>query len=280
MKSMLILTDFSEAAFRAAEYACALVDSLQVGRIILYHTYQSIAVGTDIPTATAMTDRQIYLDSMEALGLVHDRLRPLAGHAVKIDLLAEDTSLFPGSINELCRREGVDLIVLGVSGKSGVEKVLMGSVTTQVLKSSETPALIVPQEALIGRTVKSMVLSADLKDFSTMPVDLLCKFLDAFPAELHVVNVLPEAREKYSPETEESIAKLHATLEKYQPAFHYIQGDDTVEHILSFVEQQHASLIIAVPKKHGFLSGLFHKSIAKELAYNTRVPLLALPALH
>lgn len=278
MKSILILTDFSEAAFRAAEYACELVDSLQVRRIILYHTYQSIVVGTDLPTNTTMNDRQIYLDSMEALGLVHDRLRPRVGNAVQIDLLAEATTLFPDSINALCRREAIDLIVLGVSGKSSIEKFLMGSVTAQVLQSSEFPALIVPEEAVIGKGIKSIVFAADLKDASTMPVNLLYKFLDAFPAELHVVNVLPEAREKYSPETEESIAKLHTVLDNYKPAFHYIQGDDVVANILSFVGQHHASLIVAVPKKHGFLTALFHKRVSKKLAYNTQVPLLVLPA--
>jgi nucleotide-binding universal stress UspA family protein len=280
MKTMLILTDFSEAAFRAAEYACELVDPLQIGRIIVFHAYQTVVVGTDLPIATAMTDRQIYLDSMEALGLLHDRLKPLAGPTVKIDLLAEDTSLFPDPINELCRKEAIDLIVMGVSGKSGLEKLLMGSVTTQMLRSGEFPVLIVPQDALIGRVVESIVFSTDLKDVSTIPVDLLHNFLDVFPATLHVVNVMPEAKEKYSPETEESIAKLHAILERYNPDFHYIQGDDIVENILSFSEQQHVSLIIAVPKKHNFFSTVFHKSVSKKLAYNSRVPLLSLPALH
>lgn len=277
---MLILTDFSEAAFRAAEYACDLVDPLQIGRIILFHAFQTVVVGTDLPAATVLNDRQIYLDSMESLGLVHDRLKPLAGPTVKIDLLAEDTSLFPDSINELCRKEAIDLTVMGVSGKTGLEKLLMGSVTTQMLRSGEFPVLIVPQDALIGRAMESIVFSTDLKDVSAIPVDLLHNFLDVFPATLHVVNVLPEAKEKYSPETEESIAKLHATLEKYNPAFHYIQGDDIVENILSFSEQHHVSLIVTVPKKHNFFSTVFHKSISKKLAYNSRVPLLYLPALH
>jgi nucleotide-binding universal stress UspA family protein len=277
---MLILTDFSEAAFRAAEYACELASTLQARRIILYHAYQTVVVSTDLPTTTLLNDRQIYLDSMEALGLMHDRLKPRVGNGAKIDLLAEDTSASPDLINELCRKEAIDLIVMGVSGKTGLEKVFIGSITTQILRSSEFPVLTVPQDALVGRAINSIVFSTDLKGTSVIPVHLLYDFLDAFPATLHVVNVLPEAREKYSPETEESIAGLHKILEKYNPAFHYIQGDDTVADILSFSEQHHVSLIIAVPKKHGFFSAIFHKSVSKKLAYNSRVPLLFLPALH
>ena len=284
MKSILILTDFSEPAFRAAEYVCNWVDCLQAGRIIVYHAYQNIATGatTGIPVAVAsLNDQEMYVRSMESLGMVHDRLTPLVGQSVKIDLWAEDTvSLsLADSVNQLCRREGVDLVVMGASGKSGLEKVLLGSTTSQVLKSSEFPVLVVPQEALVGRAVKTIIFSADLKDFAATPVNRLHRFLDAFPATLHVVNVQPEAKEKYSPETQEAIAKLHAVLEKYNPSFHYLQGDDIVENILSFSEQQHASLIIAVPKKHSFLASVFHKSIAKKLAYHSQIPLLALPAL-
>jgi nucleotide-binding universal stress UspA family protein len=279
MKSMLILTDFSEAALRAAEYACELVDSLQISRIVLYHAYQTIIPGTDLPSSTTITQQQIYLESMELLGLLHDRIRSLVDPTIKIDLLAEETALLPDLLNQLSRKEAIDIIVMGVSGKSGLEKLLMGSFTAEVLRSSEFPVLIVPPEAFIGREIKSIVFSTDLKDYSIIPTSLLHKFLDTFPAELHVVNVQPEAKEKYLSETEESIAKLHTILDKYNPVFHYIQGDDIVADILTFSEEHDASLIIAVPKKHSFLSAVFHKSISKKLAYNSQIPLLCLPAL-
>lgn len=280
MKTMLMLTDFSEAAFRAAEYACDLIDPLQVGRIILFHSFQAVVVGTDLPASTVLNDREIYLNCMESLGLVHDRLKPLAGPTVKIDLLAEDTTLSPDSINELCRKEAVDLVVVGVSGKSGLEKLLMGSVTAQLLRSVDYPLLVVPQNAMIGKTVNNIALSTDLKDHSLIPVNLLHDFLGAFPASLQVVNVLPEEKERYSTETEASIAALQNILKKYDPVFHYIQGDDIVENILSFASKHHISLIIAIPKKHGFFSTVFHQSITKKMAYHSHVPLLCLPALH
>lgn len=279
MRSLLILTDFSEAAFRAAEYAAELADTLQVKRIIIYHAYQTIVPGSaDIPTIPVNAQR-LYLDSMEALGLIHDRLRPLVGQEVKIDLLAQDTSFLPDMINQLCEKEGIGLVVMGVSGKSGIEKLLMGSVTGLVLKSVEYPVLIVPGGAMIGKGIEGIVLSTDLKDLSHIPTGTLYEFLDAFSAELHVVNVLPETEDRFSPETEKSIAKLHQELEKYQPAFHYLQGDDTVKDILSFAEEHRASLIIVFPKKKGFFSSLFHKSVSKKLAYNSSVPLLSLPGM-
>ncbi|HEX2847886.1 MAG TPA: universal stress protein [Chitinophagaceae bacterium] len=279
MRSILILTDFSEAAFRAAEYAAELAATLQVKRIILYHAYQTIVVGgADLPAAPINTQR-LYLDSMESLGLVQDRLKSLVGQEVKIDMLAQDTSFLPDMINQLCEKEKIGLVVMGVSGKSGVEKLLIGSITGSVLKSVEFPALIVPNETVIGKGIKSIVLCTDLKDLGDIPSGTLYEILDAFSSELHIVNVLPESKEGYSTETEKSITKLHQNLEKYHPFFHYLQGEDTVSDILSFAEEHQASLIIVFPKKHGFFSSIFHKSVSKKLAYNSSVPLLSLPGL-
>jgi len=274
---MLILTDFSEAAFRAAEYACGLTGSLQVDRIVLCHAFQTIAVTTDLPVSPVKTDHRIYLESMEALGLLHDRIKPLVGQAVKIDLLALDAVL-PEMINQQCREMGIDMIVMGVSGKSGLKKLLMGSSTARMLETSEFALLIVPKDAQVRSEIKTIVFTTDLTDISAMPVPLLYSFLDAFKSEICVVNVeTPTEEKKYSPETKEAIAGLHHLLDRYPSSFYFLEGDDVTQTILVFAGHHKASLVISVPKRHPFLSAFFHKSISKRLAYNSSIPLLFLP---
>ena len=78
---MLILTDFSEDAFRAAEYACQLAGLLRIQKIVLYHAYQTVMAVADVPAfATVNHDKQIYQESMESLGLWQDRLKPMVEH--------------------------------------------------------------------------------------------------------------------------------------------------------------------------------------------------------
>ena len=59
MKTMLILTDFSENAFRAAEYGAQIADPLHIRRIILYHAFQTVVMGTDLPVSNTQESRQI-----------------------------------------------------------------------------------------------------------------------------------------------------------------------------------------------------------------------------
>jgi nucleotide-binding universal stress UspA family protein len=275
MKTMLILTDFSENAFRAAEYAAEIAGPLQIKRILLYHAYQTIIGGTDLPIGNSQSSQEIYIESISQLAMVQDRVKSMVKD-IKVDLLTEDASL-PAYIGELCEAEEVDLMVMGVSGRSGLEKLLLGSTTSMMIEESKVPVLIVPKDTGIGRGIKSLVFTTDLKDHTVIPVHQLYEILDAFPVPVQVLNVEKGTDEKYSEEARDTIASLHNIFEKCSATFDYIKEDNTVEGILSYANQHHASMIIVVPRKTGFLASVFRGSISKKLAYNSNIPLLSLP---
>lgn len=271
---MLILTDFSEGAFRAAEYACGLTGPLQISRVVLYHAFQTVVGGAEIPVV--QDGQQIYLESMQELGLLHDRVKSLIDSTVTIDLIAEDAYLSE-RVNTLCKEQSIDIIAIGVSGKSGLEKLLVGSTTTQIQRTSAYPLLIVPEEAMIGGALATVVFTTDLKDLPVKQANRLREILNAFRPELHVVNVRYEGEERHAAENDADLSALRSTFAQYDPKFHFIEGDDTTAQILAFSQLHNASMIVAVHRKHGFLSGLFHQSVAGKLARNSRIPVLNLP---
>ncbi|MBW9219893.1 universal stress protein [Methanothermococcus sp. SCGC AD-155-N22] len=71
----------------------------------------------------------------------------------KIETIAEEigvsitTEILEGSpakeIVEYAERKGVDLIVMGTSGKSGIDRLLLGSVAEKVSKKAQCPVLLV-----------------------------------------------------------------------------------------------------------------------------------------
>lgn len=277
MKSLLILTDFSDAAFRAAEYATSLAPALGVERMILYHAYRTMVQGSDVPVPAPQVENLLYVENMEKLAALQDQLRMMTDADPAYELLAEDAFL-PDQLNGLCKERDVALVVMGVEGKTGLQQFFMGSTTSQVLKVSEYPVLVVPKEAAVGKGISSVVFSTDLQNISKTSLDQLYRFLDLFHPEVHVVNVEPPAADKYTDDTKKQITALHEVLERYTPAFHYVTGTHIADSVLEFAREHHASLIVTVPKKHSFISSIFHKSISKELAYNSPVPLLSIPA--
>ncbi|WP_158563312.1 universal stress protein [Chitinophaga silvatica] len=279
MKTMLIFTDFSENAFRAAEYGAFVAGSLQIERIILYSAYQALLVGTDLPNSYIKNSQEIYLETMENLGLLHDRVKTMTDGKIKVDMVAEETTL-PGTINNFMKTEGVDIAVMGVSGKAGIEKLLLGSTTSKMIEASDVPVLIVPKETPIGHKFNSIIFTTDLKDATVVPVHQLYKFLDAFPVPVRVVNVESPAKDsRFDINTKEAITDLHKIFAKYNAAFDYLDDRDIVDTVLDYADRYEASMIIMVPKKQGFFASIFNKSISKKLAYHSNIPMLSLPPL-
>ncbi|HEV7783543.1 MAG TPA: universal stress protein, partial [Chitinophagaceae bacterium] len=244
MKNMLIMTDFSESAFRASEYGCELAGSLGIKRILLYHAYQA-AIAFANPTGVPLVnndDQEVYLQSMEELSLLQDRLRSMTGKGIEIDLVAEDSGLtgMAWQVNEQTRKEEIGIIVMGASGKSGLDKFLLGSTTTQLLQKGECPVLIVPEDVLLGKGINTIVLTTDLSEIDKLPVLHLHELLDALPAKLQVVNVKSKGKERNSPKQEKAIADLEEILKNYDPGFNYVNGDNVVEEIIGFAREQQA----------------------------------------
>ncbi|SEB11045.1 Nucleotide-binding universal stress protein, UspA family [Chitinophaga terrae (ex Kim and Jung 2007)] len=268
MKSMLILTDFSDAAFRAAEYAINFAGQLGIEKAILYHAYRTIAQGTDFWVPAPKVDNQIYIDTMEALGLLHDQLENVrTANQVKLEILAEDAFL-PERINSLCKEQGVSLVAMGVSGKSNLDSLFMGSNTSQVLKESDCTVLIVPNETVV-KPVESVAFATDVEVFTQPVLDTLATFLNSLKPGVYVIDTSVDKR---------SNDWIPDVLKAYQPQFFHTKEGDVVKGALEFASQHKVSMIITVPQQQSFLSSIFHKSISKELAYNARLPLLSIPS--
>ena len=69
-----------------------------------------------------------------------------ARHAVR-HLVIETLEPVAKVILDTARREQIDTIVLGTHGKSGVSRLVLGSVSEEVLERSPNPVLLVHQQA-------------------------------------------------------------------------------------------------------------------------------------
>jgi nucleotide-binding universal stress UspA family protein len=93
-----------------------------------------------------MKDRLMELmikEGNEALGEIEDKARDV-GVAYESCTRQGD----PGEeLLKLCQEMDFDLIVLGCIGRSGLEKLLLGSVAERVVRHANIPVLVVPARA-------------------------------------------------------------------------------------------------------------------------------------
>lgn len=277
MKTILVPTDYSEPAKNAALYAINLATQLDVTKIILYNAYQAppvVAENAVMPTATTPYFDVETLRGISNTGMQHFKqsIKDFCPEGIQLEELTE-YAVLDNDINQLCKKNGVDLVVMGISSTSKIEEVLIGSTALSVVKNTSLPVVIVPQDASYT-SIKNVMLACDFKNVvETTPVQPIKNILDATHAGLYIVHVYDKNREivegkKYQQEL------LYSLLKEYDPQFHFEYNEDFTKGINHFVETNNIDLIITIPKKHGFLEGLFKERHTKKLAFHSHVPLM------
>lgn len=136
---ILVPTDFSDFADQALEYATQLAKAFQA-RLTVLHVIQlaPMAMG-DIGAASVVP----YLEAVETE--VQKQMQAILNQLQQAGLQGE-TAISQGVpvqiIVETAKNQGIDLIVMGTHGRTGITHALIGSVADRVMRLAPCPVLV------------------------------------------------------------------------------------------------------------------------------------------
>lgn len=163
---------------------------------------------------------------------------------------------------------------MGSQGSSGLERTIFGSTTLSAIKHLTSPVIAVPKGKEYGTGIRKIGFACDFRDVvETTPAAEIKHFVKQFNAGLFVLNVDYQNRH-FKPETPEQSALLHTLLEELNPSYHFIEHEDIEDGIHAFAESNNLDLIIAIPKKHKLLEGIFKTSSTKQLVFQSHIPVM------
>ncbi|HEX5026171.1 MAG TPA: universal stress protein [Agriterribacter sp.] len=271
MKKIIAAVDFSESSVNAAKYAIQLAADIADASLSLYYVYDTIVAGSD-GTPLLIDPEARKNVAMIALNNLKAELGSSA--TVPVDVVAEE-GILANNLENYVKRNGVDLVVMGITGNSRLEQLIIGSNTLNVISKDICPVLIIPASAGYKK-IKNVVFTSDLKDVEgSTPIKPLKKFLDMLQPQLYVVHVNTEDSSVPDEDKKEK-AKLEQLLKPYNPGYFFVLDEDFTEAVDKFAEEYKADAIITVPRKHSFLASLFKSSNTKKLAYRSRLPIVAI----
>ena len=136
LNKILAPTDFSDLSAAGVRYACQLAKDMGAEIII---------VNVDVLDESNRVDkREIEQHKKRLAEFVAEKV-PDAGAGLKMRQLVDAGQPF-GSIVDCAEKEGVDLIVMSSHGRTGLSRMLIGSVTDKILRGAPCPVLVVPLE--------------------------------------------------------------------------------------------------------------------------------------
>ena len=272
MKKMIVPIDFSEVSRNAAYYAAQMAADIPESEIVLYHVYSKYTAGTDgSPLSADDEARKIITEA--ALNNIRKDLIYLT--PAKISILAEDGNL-PDNLELLVRHLDAQLVVMGISGTTKLDQIMIGSNALKVIRKVSYPVMIIPPGATYNR-IKIAVFASDFKNVDqTTPIATLRQMLDLFRPELHVIHIdeagVNTLGDKFKSEKE----KMDALLVGLNPQYSFLEINNFVKGISNYAKQIQANLIIMVPRWHNFAGDLFKTTHTEKLIFHTDVPLLAI----
>lgn len=143
---ILVPTDGSDTAMVAVEHALELAETCGADVHALY-VIDTDSMSLSLGTEQVDRLRQGQYDEMDevreraerATALVADRGRERGLDVVEHVSAGRPHSLIEGYADD----HDIDLIVMGSHGRSGVKRILLGSVTERTLRSTTVPVLVV-----------------------------------------------------------------------------------------------------------------------------------------
>jgi nucleotide-binding universal stress UspA family protein len=294
---ILCPVDFSEISHHALQYATTLARWYGAGVTVVYvHpvTAPSWAVGSAVGAAALEPARLPPPDR----GAFEAELQRFAANArttdVPVEFLVEEGHIAP-QVVQAAQSGKAHMIVLGTHGRSGVARLLLGSVTEQLLHTAPCPVLSVPPRTPTAgdaaRLFEHILVATDFSDAATAGVAYALSLAQEANSRLTVLHVVepPAATEEdeWLTRAGDSIlermkAGARTQLAQVVPAAardwcrvtERLEVGRSYREILRVASEEHAGLVVLGAHGHAVLERMFFGSTAHHVVRRAPCPVL------
>ena len=270
--SLLILTDFFQAANRALDYATNLAAPLGA-RLVLLHVRRD-----------SITDPELFTGGLSNLNQ----------HAIELALNSITTNLpvpvvgevghgrVADAVADAVSRHHPTLVVLGRPDTEDTPDELVRTTALDILRTAPYPMLVVPHNVHTTKPPRRVLLAVDGEPFSLgQHAGAMRHLLDALHAELTVLHVT----ENTNPDG--NAAAALATVQQTGLTADLAQPIQTLsthatapaDGVLQMARPADFDLVVLIARPRSFLGELFHHSVTAQVLLHSAVPVLVLPAI-
>ena len=270
MKKLLVPTDFSDQSENALKVAAQLAKKYEC-EIHLLHILEIPMHKVDALSSYNNLPEAVYF-----MKLAHKQFEELKKKDYLKNVVVYENvefhEIFKG-VFQVCKKQDIDLVIMGSSGANGLKEILIGSNTEKVVRTSETPVLVVKNEHETFN-INSFVFASDFKDESKTPYKRALEFAKILKAKMHLLMV--NTPNKFmSSEKANNRMKTFANDFDYTNYSIHIYNDDTIEKgIMNFSASINADLIGMSTHGRQGISHFFNGSISEDLVNHAKRPVI------
>lgn len=270
MKKILVPTDFSTEAENAIKVAAQLAKKHDCELILLHML--------DLPM-NRISDGGAPTDLPEALyfmKLAHKQFESIMEKDYLEDVTVHEMVDFKDiatGILDTCKKQEVDLIIMGSHGADGLKEMFIGSNAEKIVRTSQTPVLVIKNEHT-DFDIKEFVFASDFKNDNKETYIQATKLAKVFDSKIHLLMVNTVGNFSTTADSKVRINQFIANTD-FNNYTTNIYNDETVEKgILNFSHIINADLIgISTHGRQG-ISHFFNGSLSEDIVNHAKRPVI------
>lgn len=271
MKTLLCTTDFSKSSENAFRFALDLAEEHEA-RILLMHAYETPVIYTDVTVSSVQLDFEVYRET--AWKDLKKFYNKVAGNQsdIKVELVLQQ-GLPSARTVEVAIEKKVDAIIMASSSSGQVQRWLIGSNASRVLRDAPCTVLLVPQKAKFTGFSK-IVFATDLSEENLISSIKVAELAKEYQAELIYLNIDNKSLVHDDADLDRITARIRQFI-KYPKMKGYVCTDlNIADGITYFLKKNKADCLAMATHHRKFFSAMVNPSITKRVSHSTEIPLL------
>lgn len=278
MKTILVLTDFTIRAGAAARFALQLAIKNKANLLLC----NVIEQNPRFANTGDITDvqRELKKDSLADLEETASRLKKLIpegeSFTPQIDYIVT-FGILSITTEKIISERKVDIVVMATHQTSVFTRFSSRSHIYKLIDNISCPTLLIPED-FPYQEIYTIGYATDLTFDNTKTIDYLTKIAAPLHAAI-AINYISPVEFPTTPSEQEKGFSLSFHQNKDHPFISYnnIKADNIRDGIINLSSSKTINLLALVHKHYSFVEELFHRSLSKQMAGCSRIPLLILP---
>ncbi len=274
MKTLLLLTDFSEGGMAATNAAFALAKTMQAHLELLH----AIQVPSDWEKL-ADAKKENFPEIRQQVNYASAQLDILREEAERKGIPVKEHLLYVASTRNFIHHLTAlqkDLIIMGATSRNALEKFVLGTTTERMMRRSGSPILVVQQSEKPFQA-KTVVFASGLESDTHGAFQRLLDFARQAGAQnLHFVEVTTPFNFMPSDEAMRRIRDFLAHHPGVNIQIHNYNHFNIESGIMAFARSVQADLIAIANHGRQDISSIFVESIPENLVRFGEVPVLSI----
>lgn len=279
MKTILVLTDFSENALRAAETAATLAEKLNAN-LLLFNANYTVPAVPYYPGVILVNENISWETECEKkLNQLAEHLKQIVSEVnvgqrkPSVQTLLLEGDLW-GNVRHIMDKENVEMIIMGGRSGSTIDHVVYGSDISAIIDHATCPVLVISSNMHLTM-LNRVIFATDFNESDRYAITYLMELGKLFEYQLEIVHVSLYG-DRHVPQDPLVFDFIKMLEEPNYPNLSYtdIGNKDFIQGLSHICEERGADLLALTHQQHSYLARVFKEGAVKKLITKQKLPLL------